>query len=273
MSWTDTLSIKRRLPFSLGTTSYIIPDDIVPNVEYLAPLVDDIELVLFESPEMSNLPDAETVQRLRELAIASDLTYTVHFPLDIELGSLDGATREASIRSVLRVWETTKTLDPVAYPLHLTAAPDRIDSNSLSAWVARLEESVLVLLGEGLLADQLAVETLNYPFEYVAPLVERHDLSVCLDVGHILLGGYQLEGYLDRWLARCRVVHLHGIERGVDHQHVGGLPEGLLLGLLNRFALEAPRCCVVTVEVFDQMHFQKSLSMLSALSPLVCSPS
>ena len=42
------------LPFRLGTTSYIIPADILPNVRYLADKVDDIELVLFEADDYSN---------------------------------------------------------------------------------------------------------------------------------------------------------------------------------------------------------------------------
>ena len=45
--------------FRIGTTSYVIPDDILPNVEYLASRVDDVQLVLFETDEYgSNLPDA-----------------------------------------------------------------------------------------------------------------------------------------------------------------------------------------------------------------------
>ena len=62
--------------FRIGTTSYIIPADILPNVEYLAPQVDDVELVLFETDEYgSNLPDAALCDRLNELAYAhtSDL--------------------------------------------------------------------------------------------------------------------------------------------------------------------------------------------------------
>ncbi|MBD3421644.1 MAG: hypothetical protein GF398_16125 [Chitinivibrionales bacterium] len=42
--------------FFLGNTSFIIPDDILPNVRMQALLVDDIELVLFESPDQSNIP-------------------------------------------------------------------------------------------------------------------------------------------------------------------------------------------------------------------------
>ena len=37
-----------KYPFRLGTTSYIIPADILPNVIYLSDQVQDIELILFE---------------------------------------------------------------------------------------------------------------------------------------------------------------------------------------------------------------------------------
>ncbi len=50
-------SLKNRFPFRLGTTSYIIPADLMTNVRLLSPLVDDIELVLFEADDESNLPD------------------------------------------------------------------------------------------------------------------------------------------------------------------------------------------------------------------------
>jgi hypothetical protein len=79
-------SLKNRFPFRLGTTSYIIPEEILPNVLFLADKVDDIELVLFESDEFSNLPDETTVKRLKEIADRSDLTYTIHLPLDTWMG-------------------------------------------------------------------------------------------------------------------------------------------------------------------------------------------
>jgi tetraacyldisaccharide-1-P 4'-kinase len=77
--------------FRVGTTSYILPDDILPNVEYLAPRVDDVELVLFETDEHGgNLPDGALRDRLSALAAAHALTYTVHLPLDLRLGTVDG---------------------------------------------------------------------------------------------------------------------------------------------------------------------------------------
>src|ERR1041384_2488489 len=52
-------------PFCLGTTSYIIPDDILPNARYLAGQVRDIELILFEVDDgPNNLPSPEVIDQL-----------------------------------------------------------------------------------------------------------------------------------------------------------------------------------------------------------------
>ena len=79
------------LPFRLGTSSYIIPADILPNAHYLAGKVRDIELILFEvDDEQNNLPSPEVIDELINLAALYDLTYTVHLPLDLKLGA-DGS--------------------------------------------------------------------------------------------------------------------------------------------------------------------------------------
>jgi len=105
--------------FRIGTTSYIIPADILPNVEFLAPRVDDVQLVLFETDEYgSNLPDAALRGRLNELAASHDLTYTVHLPLDLRLGD-GGEETHISLVKARRVIEATAELKPFAYTLHL----------------------------------------------------------------------------------------------------------------------------------------------------------
>src|SRR5574339_1043587 len=106
-------------PFRLGTTSYIIPDDILPNAYYLAGKVRDIELILFEVDDgPNNLPSAEVIEQLWRLAQQHDLTYTVHLPLDLKLGE-DGSEQDQSLVKARRVIECTRTLDPWAYVLHL----------------------------------------------------------------------------------------------------------------------------------------------------------
>jgi hypothetical protein len=92
----------KKTPFRIGTTSYIIPADILPNAAYLAGKVDDVELVLFEVEEGGgNLPDENTLAQLADIARRNDLTYTVHLPLDLRLGD-DDLSRERSTRKALQ---------------------------------------------------------------------------------------------------------------------------------------------------------------------------
>ncbi|MGC8827612.1 MAG: cobamide remodeling phosphodiesterase CbiR, partial [Anaerolineae bacterium] len=74
-------------PLRLGTTSYIFPAGLVDNVQRLAGMVDDIELILFETETMSNIPTPRILEDLRAEAKRSRLSYTVHFPLDLPPGA------------------------------------------------------------------------------------------------------------------------------------------------------------------------------------------
>ena len=78
--------LKGAFPFRLAATSYIIPADILPNVRFLGPFVDEVELVLFESAYESNLPSEETIRELKSLASGMNLTYNVHLPTDAFVG-------------------------------------------------------------------------------------------------------------------------------------------------------------------------------------------
>jgi len=255
--------LKGRFPFRLGTTSYILPDDLVPNVTYLADHVDDVELVLFESDELSNLPDEDAIATLATLADEHNLTYTVHLPLDIDLGSSEAAVRQRSVAKCRRVIGLTKPLRPFAWLLHLYGGPtNRETTANLDAWTAALDDSLKRLLDDGPASDTICVETLAYPYEYVWDVVQRHDLSVCLDIGHILLNRYDLTAYLNAYLARCRVVHLHGIRDGRDHRDIGALSEETLELILSRLHSAPAQQRVLTLEVFNQNDLIRSLDVL-----------
>ncbi|MGE5799736.1 MAG: hypothetical protein ACM337_05370, partial [Syntrophaceae bacterium] len=90
-------SLKNRFPFRLGTTSYIIPADLLTNVRWLASCVDDIELLLFEADDDSNLPDKGTIAELDKIARSNDLSYTVHVPLGLALGAASETERLLSV--------------------------------------------------------------------------------------------------------------------------------------------------------------------------------
>ena len=104
------------LPFRIGTTSYIIPADILPNVHYLAGKVRDIELVLFDIDEYCNIPDEAQLEELNALAAANGLSYTVHLPLNLNFSESE---RDISIEKALKVINGTRRLEPHAYVCHL----------------------------------------------------------------------------------------------------------------------------------------------------------
>jgi sugar phosphate isomerase/epimerase len=261
-----TPRLKGRFPFRLGTTSYILPADIEPNVRALAPHVDDIELVLFESEAISNLPDARTVAALAELAGAQRLSYTVHLPLDTQLGAADEAVRRASVDKCLRVIRLTRPLEPHAWIVHFHGERrGQAPAADPKAWRNRLERSAAELLAEGIPPALVAVETLDYPFELVLPIVEDHGLSVCADIGHLVLNGRDPLAAMAALRERCRVVHLHGVRDGQDHVDIGALGRPLLDGLRRELERVPGEGCVVTLEVFSQAHFERSMQILTGV--------
>jgi sugar phosphate isomerase/epimerase len=255
-------SLKNRFPFRLGTTSYIIPADLEANCAFLADKVDDIELVLFESHEMSNLPDAATLRSLREIAHRHDLTYTVHLPLDAWLGHADEAVRQKSLDKCLRVIEITAPLNPFAYIIHFHG-DRRGDSPSpeMMRWTDGHRLAVERLL-QAVSPEDLCVETLDYPYKLIEDIVMDYQLSVCLDIGHHLLNGVAPEACLDRYLPRTRVLHLHGVQKGHDHRSLAFLPDGLLTALVNRLGSGPEKPRVLTVEIFDEKALNESMNVL-----------
>jgi sugar phosphate isomerase/epimerase len=145
-------------PFRLGTTSYIIPADILSNVRYLAGKVRDVELVLFDVDDgMNNLPSKVEIDELFRIGSDHDMTYTVHLPLDLHLAD------DASINKARKVIDCAGRLDPWAYVLHLDGKSVRHGASSgvIQHWLEQAVRS-LKIVGEcagGL--DKLAVENLG----------------------------------------------------------------------------------------------------------------
>jgi len=261
-----------RLPFCLGTTSYIWSDDLLPNVVQLAPLVDDVELVLFESDEYgSNLPDAATIAELSRLAQAHDLTYTVHLPLDLRLAD-DDSTRHPSLEKARRVIERTRALDPFAYVVHLDGtganAPFSLpgrragDEGQLARWQSQAARSLEQVAGWAGDASRVCVENLeNYDPIVFIQVLDAVPASRCVDVGHFWLQGRDPLPHLRQWQNRTRVVHLHGVgER--DHKSLALVPPEALDPVVA-YLVENMRG-VVTLEVFGVDDFFSSKQALEA---------
>ncbi|HVO70339.1 MAG TPA: cobamide remodeling phosphodiesterase CbiR [Aggregatilineaceae bacterium] len=243
-------------PFRVGSTSYVYPADILPNVERLAADGDgdDIELILFEVDDgPNNLPDGSTVWRLIDLAARHGLTYTVHLPLDLQFGG-SGAVQHQSLVKAERVIKTTLPLDPFAYVFHLDGA-----GVGESGWVAQALKALEQVIGWAGRPERLAVENLEaWEPAHLDPILEALPISRTTDIGHLWKMGRDPLTVLESWLPRTRVIHLHGLG-DCDHKSLALMPPARLDPVV--------RCLrsyhgVVTLEVFDTADFFSSRKAL-----------
>jgi sugar phosphate isomerase/epimerase len=255
--------VKYNFPFRLGTTSYIIPAEILPNVRYLADKVDDIELVLFESDDISNIPDDETVKQLQILANEHKLTYTIHLPLDAYLGSSEESVRQASVTKCLKIIERMDAVDPFSYVVHFHGDKrGNPPSDKINCWLNQHHKSMNDLL-KYVSPRILAVETLDYPYELIETIVWEYDLATCLDIGHILICNHPLDKYINKYLPRTSVIHLHGVCGNKDHANISHIEGKLLSKLITTFCTSADEMNrVLTLEIFNKEDFLTSLDVL-----------
>jgi len=243
--------------FRLGTTSYILPDEILPNVRFLSDKVDDIELVLFEvDDETNNLPEFEVIHELNALARAHNLTYTVHLPLDLRMGAV-GEPLHRSLELAHAVIERTQSLQPWAYLLHLDGA----EADDYEAWIDQavqsLEQMVEWVGDPGL----LAIENLEgYALDFIDPVLDRISVGRCVDVGHLWLDGHDPVDFLLDHLDRTRVVHIHGIGTR-DHLSLALMEQRQLRAVLKVLE-ERGYEGVFTIEVFNLKDFESSVKAL-----------
>jgi sugar phosphate isomerase/epimerase len=112
--------------------------------------------------------------------------------------------------------------------------------------------------------SRLCLENLFYPFAWCEPFLEKYQLGVCLDAGHLTLTGGNVAGHFRQYADRIRVIHLHGTQGGRDHLPLTVMPNGWLrefLNLIDKFA------GVLTLELFNYESVRDSIVCLNQLPP------
>jgi sugar phosphate isomerase/epimerase len=247
-------------PFKLTTTSYIYPDHIVPNVAMLAPFLDEIELVLFESEFQDNLPSQEEINALLNLSLHQEVGFNVHLPIDIFLGDKNEQLRSKGTSTVKRMIERTLCLNPSVYILHFDLRNSNgREETDIQSWRKRILRSAEEMMEWGIELKRISIETLSYPFEWIEDMITEFGFSICLDIGHILIYAQDLGAYLKKYLPQASTIHLHGIENGVDHlgiDRLNGKIVDLILSKLQNFT------GILSVEVFSFGDLKNSLEVL-----------
>lgn len=254
------------LPFRVGTTSYILDADLLPNAQFLADYVQDMQLVLFDVPGgPSNLPDGATVAALASVGQRQDLTYTVHLIEDI--APQQSAQAETALQKAHDVIQRTRALAPWGYVLHLEGRAVRLadtPAEHLAQWQTQVRASLQQVIGWVGDATLLAVENLEgYPPAFVTPAIAPTPVSRCVDVGHLWLDGHDPLPWLQAALPRTRVVHLHGLHDGRDHQSLAHMAPAQLDPVIH-LLLQQRYAGVLTLEIFGAADFWSSLDALYA---------
>ena len=177
----------KTLPFRLGTTSFIYPDEILPNIERLKDRVEDIEILFFEVEGPSSLPSRSTLEKMALIKKQSKLSFTVHTPLDSSLASEDFLRRSSSVEKVCLSIEGAHLIEPYAYILHVYLGDKEKDlpPKDLQAWRERASDSLRNILTRTKVQNrQICIESIDYDFSLIEPVVSDLGLSIALDVGH-----------------------------------------------------------------------------------------
>ncbi len=254
-----TKSYKGIYPFKICTTSFIYPDDYVPNVTMLGPYMDEIELLLFESRGRDALPSRTVIADLGRLAGEFDLSYNVHLPTDICLSDRDPARQQRAVETMARVMERVHPLSPSAQILHVPYIEASFKEPDVKNWRDRVYKNLEKLVTAADNSKTIAIETLDYPLELVEDIVLDLDLMICLDLGHLMVYDYDLIGVFNKYSRKTSVLHLHGVENDRDHRTLNRLSEKLasnVLRILRRFT------GVVSLEVFSFENLKSSLEFI-----------
>ncbi len=247
---------KKRFPFSLACPSFIYPAGYLDNVRHLAPFVDEIELLFFESRFKDSLPAPALIRELVQQARCGQITYNVHLPTDIYLGHRDAGVRQSAVDVLRQLIDRCAPLNPTTFTLHLNRDPSEPNNRR---WQARSAASLEALLAAGVPSRQISVENLDGDVERVAPVIEDLDLSVCMDMGHLLVHEVDMTTFFHRWKERITVAHLHGVDRAHDHLPLDRLSSDRMVKvveILRQFS------GVISLEVFSFQALNASMAVL-----------
>ncbi len=255
---------KTALPFRLGCTSYVYPDEILPNIRRMAPLVDDFELILFESNDMGNIPAKKEIDELCLLARDYDLSYTIHLPTDLILGASDRDMRERMLTTIHKIADAVAPLSPYAYVLHCEGIEKGASEEKKKKWQSHCREGIEWIVHNAISDPRLlCIENLGYPWQWHAGFSADAGCALCCDIGHLL--SEKSDGWLEQletMLPLTRVVHLHGVSAIRDHQSLCHEKDSTVRRILSM--LRSYRH-VVTLEVFSPHDVYGSLNMIRRL--------
>ena len=246
-----------------GGTSWVAPGTFADNLRYLSNDVSDMEIVLFDTPEHSNMPSKEEIRLLRELCGELDMSCTVHFPAEICV-SCSTLERQEREDLCLRTVELFAPLDPFAWILHVVGEKrGNFPSAEMGIWLEKSIKSAEKIAGAVDDRRKICIETLDYDPRYVKHLADFAGTSICLDVGHLIKCDRPVLETTGNLADDVRVLHIHGVmSDGTDHRDLSYMDPELFRSVVEM--MSGGRDRVMTIEVFED-DYDRSLNAIKKM--------
>lgn len=213
---------------SFANINILNPASIIDPVKYVRHALKsgfkNIEITYDINTMVPGIFDELKIKELKDLKDKYDLSYSVHLPLwSVELACPHPYIRNAGVNLTIDAIRTMEALEPEVYVLHATGAlvaeflrmelPPFFDSflarHMLKFSVEAIEQ---ILTSTGIPSRKIAIECIEFPFELMDDMIKKMDLSICLDVGHILAGfsgKITIGRFIEKYFSRISEVHLH----------------------------------------------------------------
>jgi len=251
----------------------VFGDDLIDNANLLADMIDHIEIVLFHTPDLHNVPEADEINYLKRMGENKEITYSIHLPAFLEVASSDKNIRAQSIQLAGDIIKWMNALNPLHHIIHIpftapTLTPEpgvyfsNDDAEQFYLWTPRALNSLTSLkdaVGQG---TKILVENINYSPSLLTPFMQNGLCDLCLDAGHLLLGRERVMDALKNYLKITREIHLHGVIGYEEHLSLAVLPVERISEWI-RFLWHSEFNGIVNLEVFTPGDLAESMSILT----------
>ena len=252
--------------------------NLLENAKRLADIVDNIEIVLFNTPNLNNTPNRDELDLLRKLGRKNKVTFTVHLPASLEIASKDRKLREDSIRMVSKLCNHTAPIEPLHYILHVPFTTPTLvpvpglyfkidDGRNWGEWTRRGLDALERIFDTTPVAGKLLLENINYSPYFLEPFLEGGQCGFCLDIGHLILGRENVNDALRRYKKEIRELHIHGVKEYEDHLSLSVLPVESVCEWMD-YLIRVEFNGILNLEVFSPEDLKVSLNAVAkAISP------
>lgn len=255
-------------PFSIGVTSLTYPmRDLLYNLQQIPDPFDTVEITL-DYPDTLPLT-VEMQSRIKDILEKKELNLTIHLPLSIQMTSANPHIQDASLRSLEEAFTSTERLSPKAYVLHVS--PFFLTGSSPVGRAFETERHMNRLRAAKRTLDRLrnmmdpakiAIENLYHNLYFEEDFILEMGYSVCMDVGHLLLNKGDVYLHFNRFQDRIKVIHLHDVVDGRDHNPLGTAESQLDLDALLQLMAASEYSETVILEQFRPEHIRASYEFL-----------